>query len=59
MTIKIKTNKYGLPQAEGRPHIRASKRLDLTGAEGKQIIKSETRLTLKEHQNTFKRLADM
>ncbi|WP_445398033.1 hypothetical protein [Zobellella sp. An-6] len=59
MTTHIKTNKYGLPQAQTRPHIRASKRLDLSGEEGKQIVKSETRLTLKEHQNTFKRLADM
>jgi hypothetical protein len=54
-----RNNKYGLPQAIARPHIKASKSLNLAGIEGQQIIKSETRLTLKTHTATFKRLADM
>ncbi|WP_420591687.1 hypothetical protein [Bacterioplanoides sp.] len=50
---------HGLPKAEKRPHIKASKKLDLSGVEGKQIIKSETKLALRSHKKTFDRLADM
>lgn len=53
------TNKYGLPQAKNRPTIKAEKRLILSSEEGRQIIKSETKLTLKNHKKTFERLADM
>lgn len=42
-----------------RPKIRATKQLDLTGAEGRQIVRSETKLALRTHQKTFKKLADM
>ena len=52
-------NKYGLPQSSKRPHIKASKPLDLSGLEGRQIVKSETKLTLRTHNKTFKKLADM
>ncbi|QEY18889.1 hypothetical protein D0C16_04300 [Cellvibrio sp. KY-GH-1] len=54
-----RNNKYGLPQAIARPQIKASKSLNLASAEGQQIIKSETKLALKTHMATFKRLADM
>ena len=56
MTAKI--NIYGVKQIK-RPHIKANKTLDLTGKSGVQIIKSETKLVLLTHKNTFKRLADM
>ena len=52
-------NPYGLPQANNRPKIKATKQLDLTGKEGKQIIKSETKLVLRTHQQTFQKLANM
>jgi hypothetical protein len=41
-----------------RPHIKATKKLNLTGDEGKQIIRSETNLTL-IRQKTLAKLADM
>jgi hypothetical protein len=50
--------KYGL-KAASRPHIKASKELNLNGKEGAQIIKSETKLALITHRRTFKKLADM
>lgn len=53
------SNKYGLPQVQNRPQIKAEKNLCLSGEEGRQIIKSETKLTLKTHEKTFTRLADM
>ncbi len=53
------SNKYGLPQVQNRPQIKAEKSLCLNGEEGRQIIKSETKLTLKTHEKTFTRLADM
>ena len=53
------SNKYGLPQVQNRPQIKAEKNLCLNGEEGRQIIKSETKLTLKTHEKTFTRLADM
>ena len=52
-------NPYGLPQATNRPKIKATKQLNLIGDEGKQIIKSETKLVLRTHQKTFEKLADM
>lgn len=56
MTHKL--SKYGISQTH-RPKIPATKRLDLTGEQGQQIIKSETKLVLRTHKETFKRLADM
>lgn len=53
------TNKYGLPEAQNRPHIKATKKLDLNGLEGKQIVLSETKLTLRTHKKTFEKLANM
>ncbi len=56
MNTKIKN--YGLTPIK-RPKIKASKRLDLSNEMGKQVVKSETKLALKTHQKTFKKLADM
>ena len=53
-----KIEKYGVPMVE-RPKIQATKQLDLSGETGKQIVKSETKLALRTHSKTFKRLADM
>jgi len=53
------SNKYGLPQVQNRPQVKAQKSLCLNGEEGRQIIKSETRLALKDHEKTFDRLANM
>ena len=56
--IEVIVNEFGLPQAVNRPHIRATKELDLTGREGQQIVKSETKLTLLKYANTFKKLKE-
>lgn len=56
MTHKL--SKYGINPIN-RPKIPATKKLDLTGEQGQQIIKSETKLVLQTHKETFKRLADM
>ena len=48
-----------LPRPEKRPHVKATKSLDLGSLEGKQIVFSETKLALRTHQKTFKKLADM
>lgn len=53
-----KLEKYGV-QAVSRPKIQATKQLDLTGLSGQQIVKSETKLVLRSHIQTFKKLADM
>lgn len=52
------TKKYGVDIVT-RPHIKAKKVLDLSGESGKQIVCSETKLVLRTHKNTFRKLADM
>ncbi|MDZ4297794.1 MAG: acetyltransferase [Moraxellaceae bacterium] len=49
---------YGVKAIE-RPKIAASKKLDLSGEFGQQIVKSETKLVLRTHKRTFQKLADM
>lgn len=56
MTHKL--SKYGISPIP-RPKILATKKLDLTSEQGQQIIKSETKLVLRTHKETFKRLSDM
>jgi hypothetical protein len=53
-----KLDNYGAPAVE-RPKIKATKQLDLSGDAGRQIVKSETKLALRTHAKTFKKLADM
>ncbi len=53
-----KVEAYGVDAVE-RPKIKASKKLDLSGDAGRQIVKSETKLALRTHQKTFTKLADM
>ena len=50
--------KYGMPHFT-RPKIIATKKLDLTGEEGKEIVRQLTIKTLKNHKNTFAKLAGM
>jgi len=56
MNTKIEI--YGV-KAIKRPKIAASKKLDLSGEFGQQIVKSETKLVLRTHKRTFQKLADM
>jgi len=42
-----------------RPHIKAIKKLDLTGKTGKEIIKAETEKVLRIHKKTFEKLSQM
>jgi len=56
--VNKKLESYGVQPVE-RPKIKATKKLDLTGDSGKQIVLSETKLALRTHQQTFKKLADM
>lgn len=49
---------YGV-KAVKRPKIAASKKLDLSGDAGQQIVKSETKLVLRTHKRTFEKLADI
>ncbi|WP_022943292.1 hypothetical protein [Psychromonas hadalis] len=56
MTFKVEN--YGV-KAVQRPKIRATKELDLSGISGQQIVKSETKLALRTHIKTFKKLAYM
>lgn len=53
-----KLNTYGVYIVE-RPKIKATKKLDLSGDQGKQIVFSETKLALRTHKKTFQKLADM
>lgn len=57
--VKVITNAFGLPQAVNRPHIPATKKLDLSGPAGQQIVKQETEKVLIKFANTFKKLASM
>lgn len=56
--MNTKIEKYGVKAVE-RPKVKANKRLDLSGPSGQQIVKSETKLVLRTHSKTFRRLADM
>jgi hypothetical protein len=49
---------YGVKRVR-RPHIKATKKLNLNGDIGEQLIKSETKLVLRTHEKTFRKLADM
>ena len=53
-----KVEAYGVAAVE-RPKIKAIKQLDLSGEAARQIVKSETKLALRTHVKTFKKLADM
>ncbi len=56
--MKKEMTKYGVPLVS-RPQILATKKLTLTGDEGRDIIQIETKKVLKNHKNTFAKLAKM
>ena len=56
MTFKVEA--YGIKTVK-RPKVKATKELDLSGVSGQQIVKSETKLALRTHVQTFKKLAYM
>lgn len=56
--MNTKIEAYGV-KAVKRPKVTATKKLDLSGASGQQIVKSETKLVLRTHKRTFEKLADM
>ncbi len=58
INMNNKIEVYGV-KAVNRPKIKATKKLDLTGEQGKQIVKSETKLVLRRHKRTFEKLANM
>lgn len=56
--MNTKISKYGVTPV-ARPKIVAKKELNLRNELGKQIVLSETKLVLRTHAKTFKKLADM
>lgn len=56
--MNTKIAKYGVKPVV-RPKVKAIKTLDLSNVYGQQIVKSETRLALTTHKNTFAKLANM
>jgi hypothetical protein len=56
--MNSKLREYGVTIVN-RPPVPATKKLDLSGEHGKQIVKSETKLALRTHKRTFDKLADM
>jgi len=56
--MNTKVEDYGV-KAVKRPKIKAVKELNLSGEQGRQIVKSETKLVLRTHQRTFSKLAEM
>ena len=52
-------NQFGLPQAINRPHIPATKQLDLSGLEGQALIKNTTERVIIKFASTLTRLGQM
>ncbi|MCO4320968.1 acetyltransferase [Aliidiomarina quisquiliarum] len=57
--MKHKLTKYGVKNQVVRPHIKATKELNLETPEGRELVLSEARNQLRLHQKTFDRLASM
>lgn len=57
--FKIMINQFGSPQAINRPHVPATKELDLSGDAGKQRIAQDMAVILKKFARTFERLEQM
>ena len=51
-------DRYGVNYI-ARPHIKATKKFELTGEIGKEVIKAETEKVLRIHKKTFERLSQM
>ena len=54
----LNVKKYGV-EIVSRPAIKATKKLDLNGKVGEEIIKSLTEIILIRHQKAFKLLSEM
>lgn len=52
-------NQFGLPQAINRPHIPATKQLDLSGLDGQALIKITTKQVIIKFARTLARLEQM
>lgn len=52
-------NQFGLPQTINRPHIPASKQLDLSGPEGQALIKQTTERVMERFARTMAKLERM
>ena len=56
--MKNDLSKYGV-QIVPRPKIVATKKLSLEGEEGEELVRKLTIQTLKNHKNTYAKLANM
>nr|WP_321238636.1 hypothetical protein [uncultured Tolumonas sp.] len=54
--ITFFTNQFGLPQAINRPHVPATKQLDLSGPEGQLLIKETTKRVIIKFAHTLTKL---
>lgn len=51
-------SRYGIKYVD-RPHIKATKALDLHGIQGRDIVEQETKRVLETHKATLEKLALM
>jgi hypothetical protein len=49
-------NQFGLPQAINRPHVPATKQLDLSGADGQLLVKQITERVIMKFARTLNKL---
>lgn len=52
-------NKFGLPQAINRPHVPATKQLDLSGLEGQLLVKQTIECMIMRFARTLNKLGKM
>lgn len=52
-------NQFGLPQAINRPHVPATKQLDLSGPEGLLLVKQTTEHVIMKFACTLNKLEKM
>lgn len=57
--ITFFTNQFGLPQAINRPHVPATKQLDLSGPEGQLLIKETIERVIIKFAHTLTKLEKM
>jgi hypothetical protein len=56
--MNTRIEKYGV-KAVKRPKVKATKILNLSGNDGRLIVRKETEATLKNHKKTFTKLSTM
>ncbi len=52
-------NQFGLPQAINRPHVPATKQLDLSGLEGQLLVKQTIECMIMRFARTLNKLGKM